>query len=217
MKKVLCLLLAVMLIASLSGCADTFLKDAKLPPVRTADHSTHASLGKSYTFETAFEEADAVARIQVGSWIAEYTEGTITYFEARVLERFKGNIPNTFTLIQDGCSIRTIDGYPLFAAGNELLVFLNEGSTTEYDSPYWICGSYTTFMDVLYDNAGNRYYGDRKGHLGQTVEIGKNYTFDYELFQQMYENLKETDSLFAEQEYKFPYVFAEADLENYLK
>ena len=217
MKKILCLLLAVMLIASLGGCADTFLKDAKLPPARTGAANMYASLAKEYTFETAFEEADAVARIQVGSWLGEDTNLKATYFQARVLECFKGNMPDTFTLRQDGCTTHTYTGYPLFTAGNELLVFLNEGSITTYDSPYWIIGTYTTFMDVLYDNAGNRYYGDRKGHLGQTVEIGKNYTFDYELFQQMYENLKETDSLFAEREYQFPYIYAEADLKAYLK
>ena len=141
-----------------------------------------------------------------------------TLFEARVLECFKGNMPDTFTLKQGGSSACTYEGYPLFTAGNELLLFLNEATGTyEYNSVYWIIGSGATVMDVMYDDEGNRYYGDRKGHLGQTVEIGKNYTFDYELFQQMYENLKETDSLFAEREYQFPFVFAEADLNAYLK
>ena len=217
MKKILCFLFAVMLIISLGGCADTFLKDAKLPPVRNGAKTLSASLEKSYTFETAFEEADAVARIQIGSWLGENEETGSTFFEAQVLECFKGSMPETFTLKQDGYSAETWEGYPLFTAGNEILVFLGEAPLiTEYKSTYWIIGAHTTFMNVLYDDAGNRYYGDRKGNLGQSVEIGKNYTFDYERFQQMYENLKETDSLFAEKKYEFPYVFAEADLKTYL-
>lgn len=217
MRKILCFLFAVMLTVSLVGCADTLLKDAKLPPVRTGAGTISALLEKSYTFETAFEEADAVARIQIGSWLGENEEIGSTFFEARVLECFKGSMPDIFTLKQDGCSTGTWEGYPLFTAGNEILVFLGEAPLiTEYKSTYWIIGAYTTFMNVLYDDAGNRYYGDLRGILGRTVDIEKNYTFDYERFQQMYENLKETDSLFAEKKYEFPYVFAEADLKTYL-
>lgn len=185
---------------------------AVLPPTRLGSSSIHASLAKKYTLNTAVAEADVVARIQVGDWIAEDTDIGSTYYEATVLECFKGNIPTTFTLKQDGSSAGTLKGYPLFTSGNEILVFLNEATATNYDSTYWIIGSFTTIMDVSYDNAGNRYYADRYGILGETVDVSVNYARQPSTFAEIYARSVETDPIVQDMQYRYPYVFAESDL-----
>lgn len=183
---------------------------AVLPPTRLGSSSIHASLANYYTLDTAVSEADVVARIKVGDWIAENTEIQSTYYEATVLQCFKGNIPTKFTLIQDGCSTGTLKGYPLFTSGNEMLVFLKEAVAVSYDSPYWIIGSFTTIMDVSYDNAGNRYYADRYGILGETVDVAVNYARQPKTFAEVYASSVEADPIV--QDFRYPYVFAESDL-----
>lgn len=185
---------------------------AVLPPTRLGSASMQASLATRYTLESAVSEADVVARIVVGDWIAENTEIHSTYYEATVLECFKGNIPTTFTLIQDGSSAGTLKGYPLFTSGNEMLVFLNEAVGLDYDSPYWIIGAFTTIMDVSYDNAGNRYYIDRYGILGETVDVAVNYAKQPSIFAEIYARSVEADPLVQDLQYSYPYVFAESDL-----
>lgn len=140
-----------------------------LPPVRYGEGSVQATFEKTYTFSTAFEEADVVARVQVGNWLGEDTTIMSTYYEAASLECIKGDIPDTFTLIQDGCSKGTLKGYPLFTYGNEMLLFMKEASGVDYESAYWIMGAFTTMLDVAYDDEGVRYYVDRYGILGDTM------------------------------------------------
>lgn len=185
---------------------------AVLPPTRLGSSSIQACLEKKYTLNTAVSEADVVARIQVGDWIAEDTDIHATYYEATVLECFKGNIPNTFTLIQDGSSAGTLKGYPLFTSGNEMLVFLNVAIELDYDSPYWIIGAFTTILDVSYDNAGNRYYADRYGILGETVDVAVNYARQPSTFAEVYARSVEADPIVQDLRYSYPYVFAESDL-----
>lgn len=185
---------------------------AVLPPTRLGSAPIQASLATRYTLDSAVSEADVVARIVVGDWIAEDTEIESTYYEATVLQCFKGNIPTTFTLKQDGCSTATLKGYPLFTSGNEILVFLKEAVAVSYDSPYWIIGSFTTFMDVSYDNAGNRYYADRYGLLGETVVVDVNYASRPSIFAEIYAKSVEADPIVQDLHYSYPYVFAESDL-----
>ena len=200
---------AVIFVPTLRETDDT---TAVLPPTRLGSSSIQASLATRYTLESAVSEADVVARIVVGDWIAENTEIHSTYYEATVLECFKGNIPTTFTLIQDGSSAGTLKRYPLFTSGNEMLVFLNEAIELDYDSPYWIIGAFTTIMDVSYDNAGNRYYADRYGILGETVDVAVNYASRPSIFAEVYARSVEADPIVQELHYSYPYVFAESDL-----
>jgi len=212
MKKVLCLIFAAVFLLLAAGCAATPQEVPVLPPSRIGNSNMQASFEKSYTFESALSEADVVARIQVGNWLGEDAGNLLTYFEATVLQCFKGEIPETFTLIQDGCSVGTLKGYPLFTSGNELLVFLDEGILEEYASPYWIIGSFMTIMDVTYDNSGTRYYADRHGFLGESVDISTNYAHDGNIYAQVYSKSVASDPIIANMGYTYPYVFSESDL-----
>ena len=212
MKRILCLILVSVLLVIAVGCSKPSDNIAILPPTRLGSSKVYVSLANLYTLESAVSEADVVARIVVGDWIAEDTEIGSTYYVATVLQCFKGNIPTTFTLIQDGCSTGTLRGYPLFTSGNEMLVFLKEAVAVSYDSPYWIIGSYTTIMDVSYDNAGNRYYADRCGILGETVDVDVNYSKQPSIFAEVYARFVEADPIVQELHYSYPYVFAESDL-----
>ncbi len=178
-----------------------------------------ASFGHRYTFESALSEADAVARIIVGNWLGEDKDLGKTYFEATVLQCFKGDLPERITLLQDGCSSATLKGYPLFTSGNEMLVFINHASVTDYDSPHWIIGAFTTLLDVSYDNAGTRYYVDRYGILGETIDIPTNYASNPVISREVRNTMtkndpiwKEMEDAYLEVEHIFPYIFLEDDL-----
>ena len=207
-----CFFLIVSAVIFVPTLRETDDATAILPPTRFGSASIQASLATKYTLNTAVSEADVVARIVVGDWIAEDTEIGSTYYEATVLQCFKGNIPTKFTLKQDGCSTGTLRDYPLFTSGNEMLVFLKEAVAVSYDSPYWIIGSYTTIMDVSYDSAGNRYYADRHGILGKTVDVDVNYSKQPSIFAEVYARFVEADPIVQELHYSYPYVFAESDL-----
>ena len=94
-----------------------------LPPARIGESVGRAHLAKYYSFETAFSEADVVARIKIGNWLSEDELLGSTFFEATVLQCFKGDIPEIFILTQSGTASATLQGYPLFTYGNELLLF----------------------------------------------------------------------------------------------
>ena len=133
MKKILSLLTAAFMLL-MSGCSQqpsSPLSDSDniiLPPSRIGEGEFNVQLTKRYTFETAFAEADAVARVKVGNWLSEDRENDSTCFEATTLQCFKGSLPETFTLYQTGSSHETLEGFPLFTYGNELLLFLNQGT-----------------------------------------------------------------------------------------
>lgn len=212
MNKILCLILASVLLVITVGCSGSSSSLAVLPPSRIGTAAIQASFETAYTLESAVSEADVVARIEVGNWIAEDTDIHTTYYEATVLQCFKGSIPTTFTLKQDGCSAGTLKGYPLFKSGNEILVFLDEASGVNYDSTYWIIGSFMTILDVSYDNSGNRYYADRYGILGKTIDIDTNYACQEDIFAEVYSRSVEADPIVQDMQYSYPYVFAEFDL-----
>ena len=194
-----------------------------LPPTRIGSSTVGASFGPRYTFESALSEADAVARIIVGNWLGEDDELEKTYYEATVLQCFKGDMPDRITLLQDGCSSSTLKGYPLFTSGNELLVFINHASVTDYDSPYWIIGAFTTILDVSYDNAGRRYYVDPYGILGETIDITMNYATDPAISSEVRNTMVGNDPIWKEmdeaypEEKLFPYIFSEDDMIHLLK
>lgn len=214
MKKFLCIFFTITLLLSVSGCAtvsderDTVV----LPPSRIGTFGIQATFGDKYTFESALSEADVVARIKVGNWLAEDINLYKTYYEATVLKCFKGSIPDTFTLLQDGCSAATMKTYPLFTSGNEILVFLKEATVTTYESPYWIIGSFTTLLDVSYDENGNRYYADRYGILGESIDINFNYAHENSVSNEVLAIAAVNDPIISEMQYAYPYIFSEADI-----
>lgn len=194
------------------GCSGSSSSVSILPPSRVGSSGIQASFENEYTMASALSEADVVARIEVGNWIAEDAELQKTYYEATVLQCFKGSIPTSFTLLQDGCSTGTLKGYPLFTSGNEFLVFLDEATGIDYDSPYWIIGSFMTILDVSYDNSGNRFYADRYGILGETIDIATNYALQEDTFTEVYARSVAADPIVQEMQYSYPFIFAESDL-----
>ena len=214
MKKYLCAVFAiVMLMISISGCASVpeETTPAVLPPTRIGASGFKATMAKDFPFESAWEEADVVARVEVGNWLAENNDIYETYYEAKVLQCFKGTIPDTFTLLQEGCSASTIKRYPLFTSGNELLVFLKEAVELTYESPYWIIGSFTTMLDVSYDENGNRYYADRYGILGRSIDITSNYAHDIAVSAEVMATAVAKDPIVSEMGGSYRYIFSEAD------
>lgn len=180
-----------------------------LPPARYGEGSVQATFERTYTFETAFAEADVVARVQVGNWLGEDTSIMSTYYETATLECFKGDIPDTFTLIQDGSSKGTLKRYPLFTYGNEMLLFMKEASGVDYESAYWIIGAFTTMLDVSYDDEGNRFYADRYGILGDTMVAASD---DLVADGEIYTNAVGKDPILGEIMTGYPYIFTEKDI-----
>ena len=218
MKKILSLFAAAFMLLA-AGCSQAADDSVVLPPTRIGEGVSYASLDKSYTFETAFSEADVVARIKVGNWLSEDTELDSTFFEATVLQCFKGDIPETFILMQSGCSYYTVKNYPLFTYGNELLLFLNKGNpdnyeegwpAPKYDIYYWITGSFSTLLDVSYDAHGSRYYADRYGILSETMDISTNYANQNDVSSEVFEAAVNADPFIADIS-AYRYVFSETD------
>ncbi len=147
--------------------------DTILPPARFGAYSDgKMSLAKSFTLESAYDEADVVAWVRVGNWLGERTGEKIldaTYFEVEVVKAFKGNPGDSIVMEQLGSSAWTIKGYPLFTFGNELLVFLVEAEGREYENCYYINGTYSTVMDVVTNTDGKTYVADRFGMLGDSA------------------------------------------------
>lgn len=234
LKRYLCIFLSIVSVVMLTlcvGCGEANRNENKtdgenngnagevenivLPPTRVGKSDMSPLLAKGYTFQTAMEDAEVVARIQIGNWLGEDTEKISTYFEAKVLQCFKGTIPENFTLLQDGCSDCTMmkPSYPLFTYGNELLVFLKEAEGLDnYSSPYWIIGSFSTFLDVSYDDNDIRYYVDRYGILGETMNISNNYAHESNVRAEVYNIAATADSMVSEQNYDYSYIFSESDL-----
>lgn len=219
MKKFLCVFFTIILLLSVSGC--TTVSDERdtlvLPPSRIGTATIKAIFGNKFTFESAMTEADVVARIEVGNWLAEDTSIYTTYYEAAVLQCFKGSIPETFTLLQDGCSTATMKMYPLFTSGNELLVFLKEATETPYESPYWIMGSFTTLLEVSYDENGNRYYADRYGILSESINIDTNYADVASISGEVLATAAANDPIISEMHYSYPYIYSETDIMSLLE
>lgn len=224
MKRFFSLLLILDLLCIAAGCGQAKKREAVLPPVRTAPGTMYMQLEKRHSVESAFEESDGVARVKIGNWLGESTEHHVTYFEATVLECFKGDMPQTFTLIQDGCSTVTQSGYPLFTASNELLLFLNKATGEDnYQPAYWIVGAHTTMVDVAYDTDGNRYYADRYGILCDDFFGCPNYTYNSTVGEELSIEksirayLIGVDPFLETMDYSFPCIYRGADFENFLK
>lgn len=189
-----------------------------LPPVRISEHTVNALLAREYNFESAFSTADVVARIKVGNWLSEDKEIGSSFYEATVLQCFKGDIPETFILKQSGCSDNVWEGYPLFTYGNELLLFLGKGNpdgSTVYEKSYWIRGSFSTVLDVSYDADGNRYFADRYGLLGRTIDVSSNYALQKEISSQVYSYTVKSDPFvtnIADEQHLYSYIFSESDI-----
>lgn len=134
------------------------------PPTRRGIGNGRSTPAKLHNFKTAIEDSDIVAHIMIGDWLGE--DDHSTYYEAKIIEQFKGDPVSTIILHQNGCSRYTYGCYPLFISGNELLVFLKQSTFSIMDDSYYY--SIDSARSVLYaviDKNGDAYYLDRNGSL----------------------------------------------------
>ncbi|MBQ4641840.1 MAG: hypothetical protein IJB47_04445 [Oscillospiraceae bacterium] len=227
MKKCLCLILSLIMLLLIAGCdtpaADTPAQptdetstqpteDAPvLPPQRIYGYAS-GDLGMKYTFSIAIEKAEVIARVRIGDWLGEDTDRFSTYYEAEVLQCFRGDIPDTFVLKQPGCSIATFETDPLYTYGNEFLVFLgvgDENNALGYTPIYYTIGVHSTMLAVSYDESGNCYYTDWLGWMGESMDISTNYAENQEIYTQVLARAREDDPVRAR---PLRYIFAEQDV-----
>lgn len=214
MKK-LCVTLTVALLLLTVGCGQK-QEQIVLPPARNVPYPGFVDY-VDVNFEAVYNQAEAIARIQVGNWLGEDTgDNNHTFFEATVLECYKGSMPETFTLIQTGSS-HGMDGRPLFAYGNELLLFLVKAPAdyTAYEDAYYNKGSFFSVFDVSYDYDGDRYFVVRNGWFGKSLPFTT--PLSEMPMREITEYAVKNDPILEETGFAFSYAFTESDFRKLLE
>ena len=211
MKKLLSLAAVLLAVLISAGCS---ADKSAVPPRRTGATPMPVSLEELYTLESAVKEADLVALVRIGDWLGEASEGSFSYYMAEVLKTFKGSVAGDIVLVQDGNSLRTIDGFPLFTAGNELLLFLKQGVGAEYDNFYWMLGSFSAFFDAVRDGSGQLFYLDRFGVIGPSVGR-ENFIFDADKAEELKKAAVKSDP--QAENYRYHFIFSAADVDPLLE
>ena len=213
MKRFAFLLLAALLL--FAGCAKPH--EPVMPPVRIADRAIKA-LVPAYTLASAYEESDVVALVRVGDWLEEDTDQMLcTMYAAVPVTVYKGEfakVKDSFILVQEGCSTQSLRELPLFAAGNELLLFLTKADGGPYENAYFITGNYTTMFYRVKDANGSAYCFDPVGSMGRDVKDAENLADDTALKNRLAEN--EKDTIVAERLMHSGWLFRQSDLETVL-
>ncbi len=193
--------IAACLVLVVSLCLGYFVKDeVVLPPTRVGENANGKASITDFTFKEACASADVIAWVRIGNWLGEKTGDEVldtTYFEAEVVESYKGDPAQTIILEQLGSSKWTLKGYPLFTSGNELLLFL-VGGENRYNGDtysYYINGSYGTVMDVVTNTDGTVYAADRMGMVTEAIKDSiVNEQLNYGLRMELSEALKNVDA-----------------------
>ena len=157
-KKLLSLLLAVVMLFSLVGCAGEAeeTEEIVVPPNRFGTAS--GSVSGPFSLEEAVVESDAVAHIRVGNWLGNKENSICSFFEAEVVQMFSGELPTDFVLQQEGCSDLIFERYPLFTYGNELFLFLKKvNGDLPYSDVYCVFGTFPTVFYIGRDSTGTPY------------------------------------------------------------
>lgn len=167
------------------------------------------------TFEAAYAQADVVARVKVGNWLGEDAQLQVTYYEATVVDTFKGDIPESFVLKQAGY---TQEGAVLlFTYGNEVLLFLKSDEDPNYENTF-TDPKPLAVIDVSYDDHGNAYYLARHDDFAATIPCQA--LDDYGRMYDIYNNLLEQDRMIdvlRSGMQSAPYTFPESDLNAWLE
>lgn len=124
MHKLIRVIICLSVLICISGCSSRHSEDTIVcPPVRIGETSPlYIDFAKEYTFESAYEDSDAVLCVEIGNWLKE--DEFHTYYEAKVLSCYKGDVPEKIILLQSGTSKETLIWYyPLFTYGNRLFYF----------------------------------------------------------------------------------------------
>lgn len=195
------LILSIFASLMLSACVGN-KKEPVLPPIRMSERSSHGSIGGSMTtLEAEVNYSDAVACVRIGDWLGDHSDKVTTKFEAEVIEVIKGELPTKITLLQDGTSESTFANYPLFTAGNELLVLLKKSNSkaAQNENTYWITGSYFTVFDIVTFDSGEEYALARRSLLADTLQgTVRDLSGDNMLGESVLNELKRNDSIWNE-------------------
>ena len=184
----------------------------KVPPVRTGTSGIADSLLDAPSeFPALIESADAVAVIEIKNWLGEDSRNGMTFFDANTIKVYKGELPDKFVLIQEGCQEWIVRNYPLFTYGNQMLLFLKSCTIDNYKNTYYINGEFTSIFDVSYDADGKTYFLYRSlGVLNETIKA-ENYGQIPSTKKTLTEKLFEQDKLLKEY-YLYDYIYDEADI-----
>ena len=210
MKKVVGIFLIFSLLLCLCACDSPVL-----PPKRDAGGMS-VSLSINYTFDIAVEEADMIAHVRIGDWLGETNEGIYSYFEAEVLNTYKGEKKKSITIKQKGNSVSSVSGFPLFTHGNELLLFLRKSDYKEYDDTYFSLGlNYCPFY-VSKSDEGDVFLATEY-HIADALPPEENLANleDTKTYLQAYKHLKESDPIAGNM--YFMYAYSKDDMERYIK
>ena len=170
------ILLGILLIA-LCACQ----KEAVKPS--TVLGKTQAQGCRTYgwdSFEEAYEEASAAALVEIGDWLGEADGGT--FYKAKVLECYKGDLPDNFIVVMGGDSSMTLVGEPLMSAGERYLMFpmtvkdrVQKTGVIMDDDPEYVTTLNTGFT------CKNKELWHCMNYFFQAVEgkDGQNYVMDY--------------------------------------
>lgn len=210
MKSFVSVLTATLMICAsllcLGGCGKE--EDAyKLPPERRCTQNVSVSTKRlgTPTLVRDYEKADAVCEITVESWLFE--DSMNTYHKAAVDKVYKGDIPDTITFRQYGCSACPSD-FPIYTHGNRLLVFLveREDLSNEYPSCDRIYELTAHDLSALYIAKS----GDGKGCLvdyavlfsyntaKKCPEVSLNNICTQELLSELAKDIRSADELLAD-------------------
>lgn len=196
------LILSILAGALLVSCAGN-KKEPVVPPVRTAgklliDYST--SIEERMT--DAVENADAVAYVRIGDWLGD-TDDSYAMYEFETVELIRGELPEGSVLLQDGSSTGTIPNFPLFTAGNELLLFLKKCGdyTKEHlnlpNDSYFIGGSSYTVSDIVTLESGQKFLIPRESMFANGVlpGVANSIAADIKLRESCLDELKRADEI----------------------
>lgn len=227
MQKKFIFVIAFSLILCLVGCgkinteivnysSDVMEEKIVLPAVRVGtDGEAETRLYRSYTFSEAFQEAGAVAIIEIGNWLSESEEHLCTWFEATPITVYKGELPQKFIFGQPGYSKITVSHFPLFSYGEKLLVFFapDKMQGFEYENFEFSLGSYSTVGYIVEDSSGHEYIMDWLGVWGCSVPNVKNYIGDVALYAGLKKNLDEIDAILGFNVREFQSIISVEDFE----
>lgn len=215
-----CFLAALML----PGCKEEG-REAVLPPIRMSDHPANGSIGGPLgSLKEAAEASDAVACVRIGDWLGDHEDKVTTMFEAEVTRIVKGELPERIVLHQDGTSEYTYTNYPLFTAGNEMLVLLKKtrphpgyGGKTS-DDAYYISGAFLTVFDIVTLDSGESYAIPRRALDDEFYpEEVDNFAYDLRLTEKVSEELVRSDGIWKRIDRSFDRIFSLDELAESLK
>lgn len=131
-----------------------------------------SEVDKEYTIKDGVKSADIVAEVEIAEWLYETSNPVEkTFFNAKIINVFKNNINSNLKeikIMQDGNSESTIKGYPLFAKGDKLLLFLKKSE--DISDTFWILGAHTSAIQIREKN-GRKYAIKFAGKLDELKNI----------------------------------------------